>query len=116
MSKWIYYVVGYVFITSGVMKLLIADFKATSINLGFTFPIAAHWLVALVELACGMLPIGKLYVKQAAVVLGAIMISAILITTIPICLTRGILTFAFEARRDIVMLVLLILIWKKKVS
>ncbi len=115
MSKWIYYVVGYVFITSGVMKLLIADFKVTFINLGFTFPIATLWLVALAEVACGMLLIGKLYVKQAAVVLGAIMISAILITKIPIFLTQGILTFAFEARLDIVMLVLLILIWKKKV-
>src|SRR5690625_7001606 len=97
------------------MKLLIADIKATFINLGFTFPIATLCLVELAELECGMLLIRKLYVKQAAFVLGAIMISAILITKIPIFLTQGILTFAFEARLDIVMLVLLILIWKKKV-
>ena len=97
------------------MKLLVADFQTTFINLGFTFPSATLWLVALAEVACGMLLIGKLYVKQAAVVLIAIMISAILITKIPLFLTQGILTFAFEARLDIVMLVLLILIWKNKV-
>src|SRR5690625_4146296 len=97
------------------MKLLVADFTSIFINLGFTFSIASLWLIALAEVACGMLLIGKLYVNQAAVVLGAIMISAILITNIPIFLTQGILSFAFEARLDIVMLLLLILIWKKKV-
>src|SRR5699024_5241922 len=114
MSKWIYYVVGYVFITSGVMKVLIADFKATFINLGFTFPIATLWLVALAGLACAMLLFGKSCAKQAAVGLGAIMISALFIPTMPLLLTRGVLTFAFAAGLDIVMLTLFILIWKKK--
>lgn len=95
------------------MKLLVADFKATFINLGFTFPITTLMLVALAEVACGMLLIGMLYVKQAAIVLSAIMISAILITKIPIFFSQGILTSAFEARLDIVMLVLLIQIWRK---
>lgn len=114
MSKWIYYVVGYVFITSGVMKLLFADFQTMFIDLGFTFPGATLWLVALAEVACGMLVLGNLYVKQAAIVLIAIILSAILITKIPILFTKGILNFAFEARLDIVMLVLLILIWGKR--
>jgi uncharacterized membrane protein YphA (DoxX/SURF4 family) len=111
--KWIGYAVGYVFITSGVMKLLDADFQTTFIHLGLPFPYALLFLVALTEVACGMLIIGNMYVKQASMALIVIMAGAIYFTKVPVLSAQGILSFAFEARLDVVMLVLLLLLWKR---
>lgn len=112
MSKWICYAVGYVFITSGIMKLLVSDFKTTFISLGLPFPSTTLLIVAMLEIACGMLLIGRMYVKQASAALIVIILGAICVTKIPILLTQDFLSFAFEARLDIVMLILLIVLWR----
>ncbi|MUK88168.1 DoxX family membrane protein [Ornithinibacillus sp. L9] len=112
MSRWICYAVGYVFITSGVMKLLIPDFKATFYDLGLPFPETTLFFVAIVEIACGTLLIGGMYVKQAAITLTVIICGALFLTKLPILINQGILAFAFNARLDIVMLILLLVIWK----
>ena len=113
--KWIGYVIGYVFITSGIMKLLVSDFKSTFASLGIPFPEATLLLVALLEVACGTLIVARMYIRQASIPLIIIMVGAIFITKIPIFTSQGILTFAFEARLDIVMLILLFILWRKEV-
>lgn len=113
--KWIGYVIGYVFITSGIMKLLVPDFKMTFANLGIPFPEATLLFVALFEVTCGTLIVAGMYIKQASVPLIIIMVGAIFITKVPIFASQGILTFAFEARLDIVMLILLFILWRKEV-
>lgn len=109
---WICYAAGYVFITSGIMKLVVPSFKGMFAGLGLPFPDTTLFLVAILEVSCGMLIAGRMYIKQAAPPLIVIMIGAILITKIPIISSKGLLSFAFEARLDIVVLTLLILIWR----
>ncbi|PAV28592.1 hypothetical protein CIL05_16105 [Virgibacillus profundi] len=112
LSKWICYSVGYVFITSGILKLLVSDFKALFISLGLPFPTSTLLLVALIEIGCGMLIAGRMYVNFAVPPLILIMFGALYLTKIPVLLNKGFFSFAFEARLDIVMLILLLLIWQ----
>ncbi|WP_164671101.1 DoxX family protein [Virgibacillus doumboii] len=111
-SKWICYAVGYVFLTSGILKLVAADFKATFMSLGLPFPGTTLFLVAITEITCSALIIGRMYVKQAAAPLILIILGAIYLTKLPVLMTDGFLQFAFNARLDIVMLILLILLWQ----
>jgi uncharacterized membrane protein YphA (DoxX/SURF4 family) len=113
MEAWICYTVGYVFIASGILKFLDGSFKGMFIQMGLPFPETTLFLVALTELGCGMLILSRMYVKLAVPPLVLIMFGAIYITKIPVLLNEGFLRFAFEARLDIVMLILLLLIWQR---
>ncbi|WP_318936922.1 DoxX family protein [Oceanobacillus halotolerans] len=112
LSTWICYAVGYVFITSGMLKLIVPDFKGTFISLGLPFPESTLFLVAIAELTCGALIISRLYIKLATAPLILIMFGALYLTKLPILLQQGLLAFLFEARLDIVMVILLLLIWQ----
>lgn len=112
MSKWIYYAVGYVFVTSGIAKLVVGDFKTMFANLGIPFPAASLFIIALLELGCGMLLAGNMFVKYALIPLIIIICGAILITKLPILFSNGILDFAFQSRLDFVLLILLLLLWR----
>ncbi|MBP1971302.1 putative membrane protein YphA (DoxX/SURF4 family) [Virgibacillus natechei] len=112
MNKWICYAVGYVFITSGILKLLVSDFANLFINLGLPFPEITLYVVAITEVACGMLIAGRMYLKYALAPLILVMLGALYLTKIPVLLNDGFLSFAFDARLDIVMLILLLLIWQ----
>ncbi|QKY70803.1 DoxX family protein [Lentibacillus sp. CBA3610] len=114
MSKWICYAVGYVFLTSGVLKLVVSDFKATFMSLGLPFPETMLFLVAITEIACSAFIISRLYVRQAAAPLILIMLGAIFLTKLPILMNQGFLQFAFDARLDIIMLILLLLLWQHR--
>ena len=116
MKRWIGYIVGYVFITSGILKLIDGEFQAVFASLGLPFPHTTLFLVAIVEVACGMLIVGRMYVKEATIPLIIIIIAALYLTKFPILFKQGLLTFAFEARLDIVMLILLLLLgqhWRR---
>ncbi|MCM3742287.1 DoxX family protein [Oceanobacillus luteolus] len=110
--RWICYAIGYVFITSGVIKLIVPYFKGLFAGLGLPYPELTLFLVAVIEIACGMLIAGRMYIRFATPPLILIMAVAIVLTKIPILTHSGFLSFAFEARLDIVMLILLFLIWK----
>lgn len=110
--KWIFFALGYVFITSGLMKLVVHDFRGVFTNIALPFPELTLWLVAIVEITCGMLIAGRMYVRQAVLPLIVIMIVAIIMTKLPILTSAGFLAFAFEARLDIVIIVLLVIIWR----
>src|SRR5699024_444399 len=112
--NWFRYAVGYVFIASGIVKLLVPDFKGIFLSLGLPFPTAALFLVAIIEITCGALIIARMYLKYATIPLIAIMIGALSIAKLPILLNEGILSFIFESRLDIVMLILLIFLWRHR--
>ncbi|MFD1362676.1 DoxX family protein [Lentibacillus salinarum] len=114
MSKWVRYAVGYVFLTSGVLKLVASDFKAMFMSFGLPFPETMLFLVAITEIACSALIIARLYVRQAAAPLILIMFGAICLTKLPVLMKQGLLSFAFDARLDIVMFTLLIMLWQHK--
>ncbi|TFJ91979.1 DoxX family protein [Lentibacillus salicampi] len=114
MSKWICYAVGYVFLTSGILKLVSSDFQTIFMDLGLPSPSMMLFLVAITEIACSGLILAQLYVKQAAAPLILIILGAIYLTKLPIFMNQGFLQFAFDARLDIVMLILLILLWQHR--
>lgn len=100
------YVVAYVFITSGAPKLISEDLASTFISLGLPFPTIILHVVAFLEIICGILILINRNVKNAVIPLIGIMIAALLLTKFPL-INTGIIQFAFNARLDIVMLVLL---------
>lgn len=109
-TKWLCYLVGYVFVISGILKLVDSDFQNLFASLGMPLPRATLFLVAITELTCGMLLIAKMYIRHATIPLIIIMLGALFLTKWTILTEQGLLTFAFEARLDIVMLVLLLLL------
>ncbi|XKE82386.1 DoxX family protein [Oceanobacillus kapialis] len=109
---WICYAIGFVFIVSGIMKLMVSDFRGMFASMGLPFPEATLFLVAIVELGCGILIAGRLYIRLAVPPLLLIMFGALYFSKLPILFNKGILSFAFEARLDIVMLILLLLVWQ----
>ncbi|WP_226038495.1 DoxX family protein [Aquibacillus saliphilus] len=109
--KIIRYAVAYVFIVSGLLKLLSPNFATVFSNLGLPFPESTVLLVAGAEIICGCLILFNYYVKKATIPLLVIMVVALLLTKVPI-LHSGLIQFAFEARLDIVMVILLSILWK----
>ncbi|TMN22246.1 DoxX family protein [Lentibacillus cibarius] len=114
LMKWVCYAVGYVFLISGILKLTTNNFKIAFMNLGLPFPDTILFLVAITEIACSALIIGRMYVKQAAAPLIFIILGAIYLSKLPVLMNQGLLKFAFDARLDIVMLILLLLLWQYK--
>ena len=106
------YVVAYVFITSGVMKLVSSHLAEVFINLGLPFPEVLLHVTAFLEIICGILILVNRSVKNAVIPLIGIMIAAILLTKVP-TINTGLMQFAFNARLDIVMLVLLFILYKR---
>ncbi|XKF67497.1 DoxX family protein [Virgibacillus necropolis] len=111
MAKWICYAVGYVFITTGIVKLLLDDFQTYFNNLDLPFPQTLLLIVALTEIVCGALIAGRFYVKEASVPLIIIMLAAIFLTKLPFLTEQGFFQFLYAARLDIVLLILLLLLW-----
>ncbi|MFC2948733.1 DoxX family protein [Virgibacillus sediminis] len=109
--NWISMAVGYVFIASGITKLVVSDFKTIFLSLGLPYPEAVLYLIAISELACGMLLIGRMFIRQAIAPLILIMLGALYLTKIPILLNQGFISFLFESRLDILLLVLLLVLW-----
>lgn len=98
-TKWVCYAVGFVFITSGISKLVVQDFKGMFASLDLPYPELILFLVAILELSCGLLIASRMYMKQAAPPLILIMIIAIILTKVPLISSNGLLSFAFEARQ-----------------
>ena len=114
-SSWLCYAVGYVFITSGVLKLVMTDamgFRGLFHELGVPFADSTLFLVALIEIGCGALIAAGMYVKKATIPLLIIMAGAIYFSKLPDLINQGFLVFAFKARLDIVLIILLLLLFK----
>ncbi len=110
--RWNRYAVAIVFITSGMMKLVVEEFQGIFMSLNVPYAVQTLFIVALIEIACGALIAAHLYVKQAAAPLIFIMIAALYFTKLPVLLTQGLLPFLFESRLDIVMMILLLVLFQ----
>ncbi|MHC0038366.1 DoxX family protein [Pseudoneobacillus sp. C159] len=108
--KLLRYVVAYVYITSGLMKLISVDLQNYFMSLGLPSSLHLMYIVAIIEIVCGGLLISNKWIRQATIPLIVIMIAAILLTKVPL-LHTGFMHFAFNARLDIVMLVLLVILF-----
>lgn len=113
--KLLRYLVAYVFITSGLMKLLSVELQNYFISLGLPYPLQVMYVVAFLELVCGILILMNKRVKYASIPLMIIMIGAFLLTKVPI-LHNGFMPFAFQARIDVIMLVLLFILYTRNAS
>lgn len=107
------YVVAYVFITSGIMKIVNEDLSTVFVNLRLPYPLMMMYIVALVELVAGVLIFANRSIKLVVIPLIGIMIAALILTKLP-SFHSGFLHFAFNARLDIIMLVLLWMLYKYK--
>ncbi|WP_077620806.1 DoxX family protein [Bacillus sinesaloumensis] len=105
------YVVAYVFIISGAVKLFTNDLHSMWMTLPIPTPDTVMYVVAILEVVCGILIAMNKEVKKAVIPLLIIMVCAILLTKIPV-LHTGLLQFAFAARLDFVLLVLLYILYK----
>lgn len=112
MTRWVCYAIGYVFITSGVIKLINGDFKIIFANLGIPYPELLLFLVAIAEIVCGTLICARMYIRKASSILIVIMLAAVLLTKLPLLSSGAFLHFLFEARLDFVMLLLLLAVYK----
>ncbi|GHI00183.1 DoxX family protein [Neobacillus kokaensis] len=110
--KLIRYAVAYVFVISGLMKLLNTETANHFIGLGLPYPEMMLHLVIILEIGCGILVLLNKCVRTAVIPLIAIIIAAILITKLPY-LNSNLLQFAFYAKLDIVMLVLLGILYNR---
>lgn len=111
-NKWIYVAVGFVFITSGVLKLLDKSFIGQFASMGMPFPDVSVYIVAMIELGAGMLILGRMYLRIASLSLLVIMAGAMIVAKLPILFSGGFFTFLFEARLNVVMIILLFLIYR----
>lgn len=93
------------------MKLTSAQLANHFLSLGIPYPHFMLKVVILIEIVCGILILINKAVKNATIPLIGIMIAAILLTKVP-TLNTGLLQFAFNARLDIVMLLLLFHLYK----
>lgn len=111
--RWVRFAIGYVFITSGIVKLLVPSFQEVFANLGIPYANISLFLLAIIEIICGTLIIANMYVKYVTVTLTVIMVGAIIIAKLPVLFQEGILSFLFESRLDVTMLILLVILWRK---
>ncbi len=79
-------------------------------NLPIPTPDLLIYVVAILEIVCGLLIAMNKEVKKATIPLMIIIIAAILLTKIPL-LHTGFLQFAFAARLDVVILSLLYILY-----
>ncbi|WP_281352611.1 DoxX family protein [Cytobacillus depressus] len=110
-DQLIRYAVAYVFIVAGMIKFINPDMGTYFANLGLPYPIQVMYIIAVVELICGVFILLNRSVSNAAIPLIGIMVVAIMLTKIP-TLHSGFIQFAANARLDIVMLVLLFILYK----
>ena len=110
--QWVRYAIGFVFISSGIVKLIIPSFVDMFTQLGMPFPVIFLLVLANVEILCGTLMILNLYVRQVTITLAVIMIGALVVAKLPVLMDNGISLFVFESRLDITMLILLAVVWR----
>ncbi|WP_374058359.1 DoxX family protein [Bacillus aquiflavi] len=106
------YIVAYVFIISGLMKFISPELGQVFISLPLPSPMSTMYVIALIEMICGIFILFNKWTRIATIPLMVIMLAALLLTKIP-TLHSGFIQFAFNARLDIAMLVLLFLIFSQ---
>ncbi len=107
--RWMRMAVAYVFIVSGMMKFVSPELTQAFIELPLPFPEQLMIIVAMIEIVCGMMLLMKRTSRLATLPLIGIMVAALILTKFTL-LQTGFMPFAFQARLDIVMLILLFIL------
>ncbi len=105
--------IAYVFIVSGAMKWMNQELAGTFIQLRLPYPEKLMLAVAVTEVVCGILILINKGARLAAVPLMGIMVAALILTKIPL-ISSGFMQFAFAARLDIVMILLLFVLYNHR--
>ncbi|SNX70343.1 uncharacterized membrane protein YphA (DoxX/SURF4 family) [Bacillus oleivorans] len=111
-TKLLRYLVAYVFITSGIMKLWSEELGNYFNSLPLPFPTQMMYAVSFTEIICGILIALNKRVKTVSIPLMIIIVGAIFLTKVAV-LHSDLIQFAFHARLDVVMLGLLFILYKK---
>ena len=103
-------IVGFVFLSEGIQKLLFVELVGTSLfrEIGFANYHFWTYFVSFFEIICGALIMAGLFVRFASVPLLIIMITAIFTTKVPLLAYRGFWTMIHESEIDFAMIGLLI--------
>lgn len=98
--------VGLVFLSEGIQKLLFPDALGVGrfVKIGIPAATVMAPLVGTIEIACGVLVVVGLFTRLAALPLLAVISAAIATTKLPMLHTRGFWAMAHEARTDFAML------------
>ncbi|WP_212926756.1 DoxX family protein [Oceanobacillus sp. J11TS1] len=112
--KLICYVVGFVFLVSGMMKFADLSMISSFAQMGIPFSEYVYFFVALFEVMAGMLLIGRIFIHISIIPLIFIMLGALFFSKIPILANEGVIAFLFASRLDITLLVLLIFLWTRR--
>lgn len=107
------YLIAYVFLSSGFMKIFSEELGNYFSSLGLPYPTLFMYFVAITEIVCGIFILVNKWVKTAVIPLMGIMVAAIILTKLP-DLHLNIVAFAFNARLDIIMLTLLTILYTRK--
>lgn len=105
-------VVGLVFLSEGIQKLLFPESVGAGRfeKIGFANPEGLAVLVATSEIISGLMMLAGFLVRLAAVPLLTIMATAIITTKIPILTEKGFWQMAHDSRTDFAMTMLLLFI------
>ncbi|GAA0335343.1 DoxX family protein [Oceanobacillus sp. FSL W7-1293] len=112
--KLICYVVGFVFLVSGLMKFVDLSMVSSFEQMGVPLSNFVYFFVALFEVMAGMLLIGRIFIHISLIPLIFIMLGALFFTKLPILTGDGIFAFLFASRLDLTLLILLIFLWTQR--
>jgi len=112
--KLICYVVGFVFLVSGLMKFVDLSMVSSFEQMGVHLSNFIYFFVALFDVMAGMLLIGRIFIHISLIPLIFIMLGAIFFTKLPILTGDGIFAFLFASRLDLTLLILLIFLWSQR--
>ena len=103
-------IVGMIFLTEGIQKILFPDLLGTGrfLTIGFSNPAFWSYFTSTFEILCGGLILIGLITRLAALPLIIIMITAFVTTKMPILIHKGIWPWAHEYRTDFATTLLLI--------
>ncbi len=112
--KLICYLVGFVFLVSGLMKFIDLSMVSSFEQMGVPLSNYVYFFVALFEVMAGMLLIGRIFIHISIIPLIFIMLGALFFTKVPVLTGDGVFAFLFASRLDITLLILLIFLWTQR--
>ncbi|WP_040977764.1 DoxX family protein [Oceanobacillus jeddahense] len=113
-TKLICYVVGCVFLVSGLMKFVDLSMVSSFEQMGVPLSNYVYFFVALFEVMAGMLLIGRIFIHICLIPLIFILLGALFFTKLPLLSEDGVFAFLFASRLDLTLLILLLFLWTQR--
>ncbi|MFD1416177.1 DoxX family protein [Oceanobacillus jeddahense] len=113
-TKLICYVVGCVFLVSGLMKFVDLSMVSSFEQMGVPLSNYVYFFVALFEVMAGLLLIGRIFIHICLIPLIFILLGALFFTKLPLLSGDGVFAFLFASRLDLTLLILLLFLWTQR--